>query len=36
MRIRVTAAGLAAFSLGALKIPVDYGFKIVDLTGAFE
>jgi hypothetical protein len=32
LRLRLTSGGAAAFEVASLEIPVDYAFKVVDLT----
>ena len=32
VRLRLVSPGALAFSLGAIEIPVDYGFTVVDIT----
>jgi hypothetical protein len=32
VRLRLSSGGAAAFQMAAIEIPVDYAFKVVDLT----
>ncbi len=36
VRLRLTSSGAAAFEVASIEIPVDYSFKVVDLTEHIE